>query len=73
MKKVYAACKGKTVDHIRVTSDGPNMHTLSIAFSDETEMTFSLTPSVTLEPELLDLRNGDCKTVRRYTDQHLGD
>jgi hypothetical protein len=68
MKRVYAACKGKTVDHVWVTSDGPNMHTLSSAFTDETEMTFSLTPSVMIEPELLDVRNGDCKMIRRYRD-----
>jgi hypothetical protein len=70
MKRVYSGCNGKTVDHIRVSSDGPNLHTLSIAFTDETEMTFSLTPSVTLEPELIDFKNE--KTIKRWHDQNLG-
>jgi hypothetical protein len=35
-------------------------------------MTFDMIPGGRIEPELMDFKNGDVKSIRRYPDQRLG-
>jgi hypothetical protein len=63
-------CRGKTVD--RITFSTVQAYTLTIEFTDETAMTFTLRPEARLEPELMDFKNGGVRSVRRYPDPRLG-
>jgi hypothetical protein len=63
-------CRGKTVE--RITFSTVQEYCIAIEFTDETAMTFTLRPEGRLEPELLNYKNGDVKSIRRYPDQRLG-
>jgi len=56
----------------RYLHDHDNGYTLYIQFEDETAMTFDMVPGGRIEPELMDFKNGDVRSIRRYPDQRLG-
>ncbi len=65
VQKKHPGVKGKIVDYIRevYTDDGFD---IVIRFTDKTAMTWSLASQAVLAPELMDWKNGNCKTLRRY-------
>ena len=56
---------GKTVQRITVTNEF-DFRDITIRFSDQTEIHFTLRPRIEIEPEILDWKTGDGETVREY-------
>jgi hypothetical protein len=56
---------GKTVQKITVTNES-YFRVITVRFSDQTAIHFTLHPRIEIEPELLDWKTGDGEIVREY-------
>lgn len=56
---------GKTVQKITVTNES-YFRLITVRFSDQTAIHFTLYPRIEIEPELLDWKTGDGEIVREY-------
>jgi hypothetical protein len=65
LQKKRRGVHGKIVDYIQEVYTDSGLDII-IQFTDETAMTWSVGSRAVLSPELMDWRNGDAKTLRRY-------
>ena len=56
---------GKTVQRITVTNEF-DFRDITVRFSDQTAIHFTLRLRIEIEPEILDWKTGDGETVREY-------
>jgi hypothetical protein len=56
---------GKTVQRITVTNEF-NFRDITVLFSDQTAIHFSIRPRIEIEPKTLDWKNGNGEIVREY-------
>jgi hypothetical protein len=56
---------GKTVQNMTVTNES-TFRCITIRFSDQTALHFTLYPRIEVEPELLDWKTGDGELLREY-------
>lgn len=56
---------GKTVQKITVTNES-YFRDITVRFSDQTAIHFTLCPRIETEPEILDWKTGDGEIVREY-------
>ena len=57
--------KGKIVENIEITVTSDH-HSISINFSDNTGMIFTIEPCVAMFPYFGDWRTGDCKVIKEW-------
>lgn len=56
---------GKIVDEITVTTY-PEWRCITVRFNDQTAMSFTLTPQLQFQPELIDWSTEDAKDIKRF-------
>lgn len=56
---------GKTVQRITVTTQF-NFRDITVRFSDQTAIHFSIRPRIEIEPKILDWKTGNAELVREY-------
>ena len=56
---------GKTVQRITVTNEF-NFHDITVRFSDQTAIHFSIRHRIEIEPKILDWKAGNGEIVREY-------
>jgi len=61
----YPELAGKTVSKVTVTNES-DWRSITVRFTDNTAIHFSIRPFVQIEPEHVDWRTGDGKLLRIY-------
>lgn len=65
----YPEVVGKTVEKVTVVNES-DWRNISIKFTDKTALHITVRSRLTMEPELIDWKSGDMKTMRSYPHVH---
>jgi hypothetical protein len=62
----FGEVRGKKVAWVEFFTAGPNIHSISVRFQDQTVFHLEITPLFTLKPEYYSLKTGDMVTLKEW-------
>jgi hypothetical protein len=62
----FGEFRGKKVAWVEFYTCGPDMHTISVRFQDQTVFYFEITPLFTVKPEYYSIKTGDLVTLQKW-------
>jgi len=58
--------RGKTLAWVEIYTGGPDGHSITLRFQDQTGLLLDLTPCFTIRPEHFSTRGGEYRSIRRW-------
>jgi hypothetical protein len=58
--------RGKTVAWVEVYTAGPDGHSITVRFQDQTGLSLEITPGFTLKPKFFSQRTGDYRVLKSW-------